>query len=197
MSTAAAFGFTGTNPAAQAVAKRQAASMVVEISSETEAALRALIARAIREGIPPYDAARLIESMIGLDERRAGAVLGYRESLINEGLSFERVNTLTDRYSQKLLRQRAETIARTEIMDALNEGARESYADAQDDGLLSKDAVKEWIVTPDEALCPSCEPMDGVQVPLNAPFQTPEGPVDGPPLHPNCRCAQAVTEPDR
>jgi hypothetical protein len=197
MSTSPVFSFDGTNEAAQRVAERVAAQMVVGISQETEAAIRMLIVRSIREGIPPYDAARLIVELIGLDERRAGAVLNYREQLINEGLSFDRVNILTDRYAAKLLRQRARVIARTEIMAALNEGARESWRQAQRDGLLGPHAVKEWITTPDERLCPLCAPMDGVQVRLKEPFQTPEGPVQGPPLHPQCRCAQAVTEPDR
>jgi hypothetical protein len=112
------FRFDGENLAAQRAAERAAAAMVTGISEQTRAALRTLIVRAIREGIPPYDAARMIVSMIGLTEQQAGAAMSYREQLINEGLSFDRINVLVDRYSAKLLRQRSVTIARTECLPA-------------------------------------------------------------------------------
>ena len=189
------FRFDGENLAAQRAAERAAAAMVTGISEETRAALRALVVRAIHEGIPPYDAARIIVSMIGLTEQQSQAAMNYRESLINEGLSLDRINVLVDRYSAKLLRQRSVTIARTEIMGALNRGALEAYGQAQQKGLLSGDAVKEWITTPDERLCPVCAPLDGKQVPLKAMFETANGPLPGPVAHPRCRCALAVTEP--
>ena len=189
------FRFDGENIAAQRAAERQAAAMVTEISGKTRAALRALIVRAIREGIPPYDAARMIVSMIGLTEQQAGAAMSYRERLINEGLSLESVDAEVRKLTKKELRKRAVTIARTEIMGALNRGALEAYGQAQQKGLLSGDAVKEWITTPDERLCPVCAPLDGVQVPLKAMFATANGPLPGPVAHPRCRCALAVTEP--
>jgi hypothetical protein len=192
-----AFRFDGKNERAQAAAQRQAAAMIRDISATTQAAIRDVIVRSIRDGIPPYDAARLIEEMIGLDERRMGAVLSYRERLINEGLPFGTVNALVDKYAAKQLRDRAEAIARTEIMDSLNAGAMEGWRQAQADGLLSKGAVKEWLTTPDERLCPNCAPLDGVQVPLRETFKTSLGEVQRPPLHTRCRCAVAVTEPDR
>ncbi len=184
------YRFDGKNEAAQKAAEDQAAALIKNISAETEAGVRALIVRSIADGIPVYDAARLIEGMVGLDERRAGALMNYREGLINEGLDFGKVNTLTDRYSEKLLRQRGETIARTEVMGALNAGALESAAQAQAAGLLSKEAVKEWIATAD--CCDDCDDLDGEQVPLDEDF--PDDGGDGPPLHPNCRCSVAVTD---
>ena len=183
-----AFRFDGLNPEAQRAAERQAAAMVTAISEETRAAIRALIARSIREGVPPYDSARMIQSMIGLTDRQAQAAANYREELINQGLEMGRVNTLLDRYVEKKIRDRAESIARTEVMSALTEGSLESWRQAREEGLLGKDAKKEWIVTPDDRLCPNCAPMDGVQVPLDAKFHTPLGDVDGPTLHPQCRC---------
>jgi hypothetical protein len=197
VATKPAFRFDGKNPTAQRVAARQAAAMVTRIARETRAAIRDLIVRSIRDGIPVYDAARLIRGMVGMNGPQAAAALAYRAQLIDSGLSIAKVDVLVDRYVEKKIAERADTIARFEVMDALNEGARESYRQAQDDGLLTAQAVKEWIVTPDDLLCAYCAPMDGVQVALGASFQTELGKVDGPPLHPNCRCTQAVTEPDR
>ena len=89
--------------------------------------------------------------------------------------------------------ERAATIARTETMYAANHGKLLEAQDAVDAGDLSEDAVKEWITTPDDLLCPICEPMDGVQVPLDEDFDVDGDSIDGPPAHPNCRCTVVVT----
>lgn len=84
---------------------------------------------------------------------------------------------------------RAETIARTETMRASNEGQREAWDQAVEDGLLTGNEKQEWIVTPDDRLCPECEPFDGVTADLDGTFVAEDGTEsDGPPLHPNCRC---------
>lgn len=84
---------------------------------------------------------------------------------------------------------RAETIARTETMRASNEGQKQLWDQATVAGLLTGDEKQEWIVTPDDRLCPICEPMDGETTPLDGKFRLNTGEsVDGPPAHPNCRC---------
>lgn len=83
---------------------------------------------------------------------------------------------------------RAETIARTETMTASNEGQQEAWDQAVEDGLLTGNEQQEWIVTPDDRLCPICEPMDGVKADLDGTFQVDGDDIDGPPAHPNCRC---------
>ncbi len=88
---------------------------------------------------------------------------------------------------------RAELIARTEVMRASNEGQLEAWDQATDAGLLTGNEQKEWIVTPDDRLCPICEPMDGVTVPLDDDFDVDGDKVDAPPAHPNCRCTVGLT----
>jgi SPP1 gp7 family putative phage head morphogenesis protein len=83
---------------------------------------------------------------------------------------------------------RAETIARTEVMQAANDGQLEAWDQAQEDGLLTGQEQKEWIVTPDDRLCPVCEPMDGVTVGIDEDFDVDGDEMEGPPAHPNCRC---------
>jgi SPP1 gp7 family putative phage head morphogenesis protein len=83
---------------------------------------------------------------------------------------------------------RAEVIARTEVMRASNAGQIEAWDQATEAGLLTGNESKEWIVTPDDRLCPICEPMDGVQVGLDEMFDVDGDQVDEPPAHPNCRC---------
>lgn len=184
------FAFDDKAVAAQEAANAQAAKMVVEITKETEANIRALVAQAIREGIPPYDAAAAIHDMIGLTSAQGQAAMKYRKELVNAGLPLQKVNDKVERYAEELLTTRAETIARSEIMDALNTGQSEAWAQAQEAGFLSENATKVWIITPVEKLCPECEAMDGQTVPIDQEF--PDG---DPPLHPNCRCTTGIGRP--
>lgn len=84
--------------------------------------------------------------------------------------------------------ERAELIARTETMQASNEGQQEAWDQAVEDGLLTGNEEQEWIVTPDDRLCPECEPFDGVTAELGGTFEAGGEESDGPPLHPRCRC---------
>ena len=90
-------------------------------------------------------------------------------------------------------KQRAETIARTEVMKAANEGQLSAWTQAEEEGLLTGNEQKEWITTPDDRLCPICEPMDGVTVPLDEDFDVDGDQIDGPPAHPNCRCTLGLS----
>lgn len=87
---------------------------------------------------------------------------------------------------------RAETIARTETMRASNAGQQLAWDQAAMQGLLSGNEQKEWIVTPDDRLCPICEPMDGVTVDLDESFDVDGEEIDEPPAHPNCRCTTGL-----
>jgi hypothetical protein len=83
---------------------------------------------------------------------------------------------------------RAETIARTEVMTASNRGQQEAWSQAEDAGLLTGDEKQVWIVTPDDRLCPICEPLEGETAPLGGTFRVEGDDIDGPPAHPRCRC---------
>lgn len=184
------FKFDAAVPEAVKNAEQMAGKMITRISKETEENIRNLISTALAEGIPPYDAARTIRPLIGLTSQQGQAALKYRSKLIENGLPLTKVNEKVDRYADQLLNRRADQIARTEIMDALNNGQNESWLQAQEQGYLSENATKEWIVTPDDLLCPQCEPMDGKTVRIDQEF--PEG---DPPLHPSCRCTIAIGTP--
>lgn len=84
---------------------------------------------------------------------------------------------------------RADLIARTETMIAANEGQRQSWDQAVDEGLLTGNEKVAWIVTPIDP-CPECEALDGATRDLDGEYPDPGG--DGPPLHPNCRCTEGI-----
>lgn len=83
---------------------------------------------------------------------------------------------------------RADLIARTEAMTAANEGQRQAWDQAVDEGLLTGNEQAEWIATSDA--CPECEALDGELRPLDGEYLHDGG--DGPPLHPNCRCTEGI-----
>lgn len=85
--------------------------------------------------------------------------------------------------------ERAELIARTESMRAVHEGQREGWDQAVEEGLLTGDERRVWIVTDDEKLCPECEELDGETASLDGEYP---GGYDGPPAHPNCRCTEGL-----
>lgn len=78
-------------------------------------------------------------------------------------------------------RDRAEMIARTELAMAHVQGNVEGWKET---GEVEK---KKWIVSQDE-VCDICQELDGVTIDLDDDFDGPDGPLDAPPAHPNCRC---------
>lgn len=182
--------FSLLNPQALADARKNAARFVVETSASTQAGIRAAIARSFAEGIAPKDVARLLRPMIGLTDRMAQAVINFRGELITGGTAEEAASSQAARYSARLLNRRAETIARTEIIDASAAGQLAGWQAAADAGLLDVTRTqREWIVTDDDRLCELCQEMDGQKVAFDSPFIAPDGgAIDGPTLHPNCRC---------
>ena len=176
--------FRVRNPLAVRAAEAQAARLVTRVSAETRAAIRAAIVSGVGAGESRSAVVARVRAVIGLTERQARALARFAAS----GASAASV----ERYRRRLLRQRAQTIARTETMAAANAGQQQAWRAAQDAGLLSGDAQRRWIVTPDDRLCPLCQSVGGQVTGINEPFRTPVGDVMNPPLHPNCRCTSVL-----
>lgn len=183
-----AFAFDGKNLNAQRMAQLHSLRKIKGVTKETKTALRKIVTRSIAEGIPPYDAARLIKPMIGLTAPQQTAVFNFRTNLINSGLSIAAVDRKTARYIQKSLRVRAKMIARTEIIGSLALGQQAAWGQAQKAGMIGSNAQKRWITTGFGA-CPICTQLSGMTVPISGSFQSIVGPLDRPTAHPNCRCA--------
>lgn len=188
------FSFSAKHPDAIAAAEKSAGMTLDGMSEETKKGVRAVIVRSIREGIPPHEAAKLIRNVIGMNAPQAQGTIGYRASLVASGLAPARVEKSLGIYAKRKIGERAETIARTETLSALNAGAVESWVHAQKAGVLSRAARKKFMTTPDERTCPICKPMNGQAQPFREPFVTPDGrKIHVPPAHPRCRCT--VGEP--
>lgn len=203
--------FDLTNPAALQWVREHAAELIADISTKTRDAIRQILVRSFERGVNAQKTAQAIRLVIGLSDKQEISLDRLREklevasdSLIKvgnqairvpeAGLSEARISQLLNRYADFLLRQRADAIARTEIIAAANEGQKQAWLRAEQKGLLDRAVVdRVWIVTPDDRLCPICESMSGERAALDGTFTDSEGNhFDGPPAHPRCRCAQGL-----
>ena len=180
------------NPHAAEYAREQTATLVERVTTETRAAIREIVGRGYVEGLHPYEQARAIRPMLGLTERDAKAARNRLQALLDDGQEPARALKGAERYEEKLLRRRAENIARTETLSAENAGQDAAWSTAADAGLLDQETTwREWIATPgSDRTCDICAPMHGQRRRMGEAFESDEGDVvDRPPLHPSCRCA--------
>lgn len=200
----ASLRFDLLNPRAVEWIREHTGELIRDVTEGSRIAIRGAIERAYRGGMHPYKAARHIQGMVGLTERQAVAVDNYYNRLIKQGMSEGKALSSAREYTRRLLKDRAENIARTETVRAANMGQQELWRQAADQGLVDINTVKRiWIVTPDDRLCSYCAPMDGQEVGLEENFQSGTVQLDTggirslgstltPPLHPRCRCAMEL-----
>lgn len=185
--------FDSTTPRAIQIVSDRGANLVRQIGLETRNAIRKEIDKAFKEGLGADRTADNLINLIGLTERQAAAVTKFRITSLENGASIKRAQRDAKRYADRLLQNRAMVIARTELMSAANEGHLEMVRQGVDQGIIpNKQLTKIWIVTPDDRLCPWCRPMEGQQISLDEFFTSGLGPVQNPPLHPQCRCVMGI-----
>jgi hypothetical protein len=188
------FAFDLVNPQAVNWIRDNAARLVRDITADTRTVIRDTIQRAFQDGITADQTARALRENIGLTSRMARSVDTFRANLMESGSTQSAAEAAATKYRARLIAQRAETIARTEIMRASNQGQQEAWRQAVDRGFLPDNPVQQWIVTPDDRLCEVCRPMKGQRRSIGENFVSP---TDGstaktPPIHPRCRCAIGI-----
>lgn len=177
------------------------------VAASGKAAVRALPQRTMRAAAPEikgfkFDATNpsavewirehAASTITGISETTREAVKDLVEAAFEEQFD---VDDLADAISEELGGDpdRAENIARTETMLASNRGQQLAWDQAIEAGWLTGEEQQEWITTPDDRLCPICEPLDGQTVPLGGQFKVDGDRIDGPPAHPRCRCTVGLT----
>ena len=179
---------TGKNEWAQELAERVGADLITGLSDELRQTIKIVIVDSIKQGWTAAQVAQLVRQLVGMNASQAASAVRYRATLVKAGHSEARIHALMETYTARKVRQRGETIARTEIMGALNTGQLEKWLEAQRRGLLGPNAKKRWNTVPSELKpqpCKICAPLNKVAVPLAQPF--PNG-KQCPPGHPRCRC---------
>jgi SPP1 gp7 family putative phage head morphogenesis protein len=192
---AVGISFDLLNPRAIAFIKKHTAELVTNVSDENKQAIRAIIQRAFEEGGHPMIQAKRIINYIGLTEKQANAVENFYQRQINQGVKQSIAESQTEKYADRLLQYRAQTIAQTETMRASNEGEREGWRQEVDAGVINENEwERESVATDDEYTCEFCLDMDGKRAPINGTYP---GGVEGPPYHPNCRCTEILVEREK
>ena len=210
--------FDGHNPRAVAVARREGAALVQQVSEDVRGMIRAAVADGIQRGLNPVDTARGIRDGLGLTARQWNAVANYRRALElgqsaaldrelrdrrfdasvrraiaeKRKLSAEKIDRMVGRYTERYRAYRAQTVMRTESLRALGAGQRLAWQQAFDEGKANRDSVRRYLaVAGGPRTCDFCiavEDANADGVGFDEPFDTPDGPADAPPFHPDCRC---------
>jgi hypothetical protein len=187
--------FDASNPAAIKWARDHSAQLVTNITDDAKKAIQYLTARVESGDMQVRDMKKMLKSFVGLTQKQGEALVALRDSLDEQGLSASEIEDEIDAKSEEMLDRRAETISRTETMSAANEGQQELWEQGVDDGQLTGDELKEWLVTPDDRLCELCMAMENVQVGLDEDFDFDGEAVSTPPGHPQCRCTVGLAMP--
>jgi hypothetical protein len=210
--TSGGFGldFGLDNPRAVEWARRHTGEMIRQVTSETVQAVRNIVEAGIRDGVPPLAQAKLIRGHVGLTQRMGRTLELYEGGLRESGFAQKRIDELVRRRRAKLLRRRAENIARTETIRAANQGQLMAWRDAKDAGLIDTARVaRVWIATDDDRTCPLCNELDNKTVGFEGAFDiAAASDVSGraafadhdgmtPPAHVACRCAVGLEEVDQ
>ena len=163
--------FTLINQRAVTWAERYAGQLITEVNRETQQAVSEIVQSGFLEGVAPRVQAIAIEQAVGNHPRDAQATFRFLDGLVQSGMSEKRASEMSATYARRLLRHRAEMIARTETMRASNMGQQLAWEAAADQGLLVESEIRRvWIVTDDDRTCPRCLTLDDEQSELGGTF---------------------------
>lgn len=164
---------------AETMAMRQAKTLVTGEARTQLKAIGEVIRDGLQHGDNPRLVARRLEMIDSLDSVRAKQLAKYIRDLEKMGLSPEEIKKRASRMKNKLLRDRRETIARTEARYAQEEA---SAVEARAAGKQ----YKSWMTMGDDRVSHLCISNENAGwIDIDKPF--PSG-HDQPPGHPRCRC---------
>ena len=199
------------DPMSQGVLKwtnEHGAQWATVISDEQREAIAAMLDRSFSGNFTVDELSRAIRPVIGLNKIQTKANLNYYQHVKNallennpdmkEETAIKKAQEAATKYAAKQHRQRAYTIATSEMAFAYNKGAHEGIKQAQEQYLIGK-TTKTWSTADDEGVCPICEALDGVEIEMDDDFDFKGhalyfGQKQTPPAHSRCRCAVMYEE---
>lgn len=188
--------------------RSRGAELVTVCTQTQKDAIALLLEDKIRNAHTVDELARLIRPCVGLTRGQTAAARNYYDSMVkvlteqhprtDPAKLQARALSKTAKYAERLHRQRAMTIAQTEMAYAYNYGADEGVRQAQADFLIGK-CVKRWCTSGDTNVCEDCERLDGKEVAMEETFFSGKKVVYDesglyPPFHPRCACAVEYIE---
>lgn len=219
--------FSLVNPRVGAYINNYVGQMIREVSDETVKAVQIVVNQGVITGRNPRQIARDFRSSIGLTGRQEQTVqrlraalekgeAGYVNSLttvtdsaknaVSAGkLSESQIDKIVEQTRLRYVKQRTETIARTESLRATSVGQDLAIREGQITGAISNELLKRWLYRHDTRTRDahiSAGETNG-WIPMNRPFSTPLGPLMFP-RDPNgsasntinCRCRVQYSLPE-
>jgi hypothetical protein len=208
-------------------AQRAAAQATVQrIETGTDATAQRIVTTGLAQRRSTETIARDLRASLGLTQRESDAIQAYRRALEGGGrsglnralrdprydaglrraadrgevLDQARIDRMVQRYADRYRAFRADTIARTEAMQAANDGRRDAWRQYIDrTGRDGTEVRRFWLTAGDELVCPVCRAIpvwNEFGVPMDGTYDTPDGPMDGPLAHPLCRCSERYERVD-
>ena len=209
-------GFNLPNARAVEWAAAHAGEQITAVSQATKIVVQEIVEDALLRGIHPRVAARQIKNVVPLLPQHQKSVTRLFNSSIDSGVTVSHAEKIAARKSKKLLKYRAEMIARTEAIRASNMCQQLVWQQAIDLDLLPAGVKKIWLATGDDRTCPVCAVMDGQTVEVSGgefnvnrqatgfvrsgstfrvsgtkPYRG-WGKQASPPAHPQCRCTMIL-----
>lgn len=169
-----------------------------QLTKETLKAVRASLKLSFEQGLTSKSAADSLRRSIGLNSVQTKRLDKLRRSMQAQDLKASVINRRLKNLRDKMLKQRAELVARTELHTAVSAGRQEAWEIAADEGAIDpKKATKIWMTAGDARVdCCICLNMNGQRRGLKKPFKTDDGreiKYPGAPAHPRCRCTVRLT----
>ena len=174
--------------------------LITDFTNAQRGAVHQALRKGVEEGLNPRVQARMFRDAIGLTDAQELAVQRYEANLhrahkaTGELLSrklrdrrFDRtlrrakregkpltkaqITQMTQRYRERFIKFRAETIARTEAMRSVNAANQQAFEQVVEEGLVEPEKVqREWINTHDARTRPAHVAAGGQKVGLLEPF---------------------------
>lgn len=180
-------------------AMRYEYNLIRDISETTREAVRQSVTEAVATGKPPRAVARQFRSTIGITDRQQKWVSNYRRALEqgdssaaleyklrdarydasvrNGKLSQDKIDTMVERYEQRLIKYRSEVIARTEGLRAVEVGQVESVRQGIEAGHIDPNTEKGWVTTQDGRERAWHDELNKKWVKFSEPFVNSHGPL--------------------
>lgn len=201
------FVFNTQTPGILEWIKNRGAALVTNSSEIQRGAIEYLLADKIREQYTVDELAKLIRPCIGLTVSQTSTAKKFYDNALasiktdhprmKEEAARKKAIDRTAKYAERMHRQRAVTIAQTELAKAYNYGSDQGIRQAQADYLIGK-CIKRWNTSGDSNVCDTCNDLDGTEVGFEETFFS-GNKVDYdeglfPPAHPRCACAIEYVE---
>lgn len=225
---AAGIGFDPTHPRAAQLVRDHRLAFVRDFSNKQRQAVQQALNRALNEGLHPIEAARSFRGAIGLTGYQEQIVANYRaqlgsldrkaldrelrdrrsDSVLERAIDRRRpltarqIDSMVERYRRNFLAMRADTIARTESLQAFSEARDESAEQAFELAGLDRARIEDiWNATRDKRTRDWHRSMDGQKRQHGEPFKDGLGNLlryPGDPRAPaetriNCRCIKTFS----